>query len=98
MKTPLIRSIAASGRLLKGVRVGWKSYGTLNPARDNVILIAPHLFAGSHAAGRYRVGEATPGYWDDLIGAGPRPALQPRASLRRRTPVRHHPPRRGTVR
>src|SRR5438445_11213668 len=39
------------GTTIKGVRVGYETYGTLNAARDNVILVA-HFYSGnSHAAG-----------------------------------------------
>ena len=59
-----------NGRALKNVRVGYESYGTLNAARDNVILIC-HFFTGtSHAAGKYKPEDAAPGYWDPIIGAG----------------------------
>src|SRR5436305_840129 len=40
------------GTTIKGVRVGYEAYGTLNAARDNVILVA-HFYSGnSHAAGK----------------------------------------------
>ena len=59
-----------NGRALKNVRVGYESYGTLNAAKDNVILIC-HFFTGtSHAAGKYKPEDAAPGYWDAIIGAG----------------------------
>nr|WP_278405296.1 homoserine O-acetyltransferase [Pseudoalteromonas ruthenica] len=59
-----------SGETLPEVQVGWESYGTLNEARDNVILIT-HFFSGtSHAAGKYSVDDAQPGYWDAIIGPG----------------------------
>ncbi len=59
-----------SGKLIKNVRVGWESYGTLNADKSNAILIT-HYFSGtSHAAGRYAQSDPLPGYWDDLIGPG----------------------------
>jgi homoserine O-acetyltransferase len=59
-----------NGRTIKSVRVGYESYGTLNAAKDNVILIC-HFFTGtSHAAGKYKPEDAAPGYWDAIIGAG----------------------------
>ena len=59
-----------NGRTVKNVRVGYESYGTLNAAKDNVILIC-HFFTGtSHAAGKYKPEDAAPGYWDAIIGAG----------------------------
>jgi homoserine O-acetyltransferase len=59
-----------SGRMLKGVKIGWESYGTLNADRSNAVLIC-HFFSGtSHAAGKYAAADAAPGYWDAIIGPG----------------------------
>jgi homoserine O-acetyltransferase len=56
--------------MIKNVRVGYETYGTLNAAGDNAIFI-PHFFTGtSHAAGKYKPADAAPGYWDPIIGAG----------------------------
>lgn len=58
------------GETIAEVRVGWEAYGTLNAAKDNVILIT-HFFSGnSHAAGRYAETDPFPGYWDAIIGPG----------------------------
>ncbi len=58
------------GQRIAPVRVGWESYGTLNAARDNAILIT-HFFSGtSHAAGKYAASDPAPGYWDSIIGPG----------------------------
>jgi homoserine O-acetyltransferase len=58
------------GQTIKNVRVGYETYGSLGPARDNVILIC-HFFSGnSHAAGKYAPGDPAPGYWDAIIGRG----------------------------
>jgi homoserine O-acetyltransferase/O-succinyltransferase len=58
------------GQTIKEVKIGYETYGTLNAARDNVILIA-HFFSGtSHAAGKYTAADAAPGYWDAIIGKG----------------------------
>jgi homoserine O-acetyltransferase/O-succinyltransferase len=59
-----------SGRELKNVKVGYESYGTLNAAKSNAILIC-HFFSGtSHAAGKYAEADKVPGYWDAIIGPG----------------------------
>ena len=59
-----------SGTTLPQVDIGWESYGELNEAKDNVILIT-HYFSGtSHAAGKYSADDAVAGYWDALIGPG----------------------------
>lgn len=58
------------GRAIRDVKVGWESYGTLNPARDNVVIV-PHFFtATSHAAGKYKADDAASGYWESIIGPG----------------------------
>ncbi|SMH44952.1 E22 family MetX-like putative esterase [Azospirillum agricola] len=58
------------GGTIKNVRIGWESYGTLNEAKDNVILVT-HFFSGSsHAAGKYKADDPAPGYWDSIIGPG----------------------------
>lgn len=50
------------------VEVGYETWGQLNAARDNVILIC-HFFTGtSHAAGKYAETDPLPGYWDAIIG------------------------------
>ena len=58
------------GKSIAEVTVGWESYGELNEAKDNVILIT-HFFSGnSHAAGKYSSADPLPGYWDAIIGPG----------------------------
>src|SRR3954463_4538753 len=58
------------GELLRNVRIGWESYGTLNRDRSNAILVTHYFSATSHAAGRYAADDALPGYWDPIIGPG----------------------------
>ncbi|HEX9462394.1 MAG TPA: homoserine O-acetyltransferase [Alphaproteobacteria bacterium] len=58
------------GRTIRDVKVGWESYGKLNAARDNVVVV-PHFFsANSHAAGKYKADDAASGYWESIIGPG----------------------------
>ncbi|HRM74649.1 MAG TPA: hypothetical protein PLI13_08090, partial [Paracoccus sp. (in: a-proteobacteria)] len=59
-----------NGETVPEMRLGYETYGTLNEAKDNAILI-PHFFSGnSHAAGKYSADDKAPGYWDAIIGAG----------------------------
>ena len=59
-----------SGKELAGYTLMYETYGTLNEAKDNAILIT-HFFSGnSHAAGKYAADDAAPGYWDAIIGPG----------------------------
>ena len=58
------------GKTIKNVKVRYETYGTLNAKGDNAIFIA-HFYSGnSHAAGKYKPGDAAAGYWDSIIGAG----------------------------
>ena len=59
-----------TGALLKRVRVGWESYGTLDRERSNAILVTHYFSATSHAAGRYTAHDVLPGYWNAVIGPG----------------------------
>jgi homoserine O-acetyltransferase/O-succinyltransferase len=58
------------GAVIRQVRVGWESYGTLNQAKDNAVLVTHFFSANSHAAGRYQPDDPLPGYWDAIIGPG----------------------------
>ncbi|HIJ78705.1 MAG: homoserine O-acetyltransferase [Desulfobulbaceae bacterium] len=59
-----------SGAVLGPVTIAYETYGTLAPAKDNVILVLHALSGDSHAAGYYREGEAKPGWWDVMVGPG----------------------------
>lgn len=59
-----------SGRTLSDIVVAYELYGTINAARDNVILICHALSGDAHAAGYHRGDGARPGWWDTMIGPG----------------------------
>jgi homoserine O-acetyltransferase/O-succinyltransferase len=62
--------VTIGGNTIKDIKVGYETYGKLNPAGDNAIFI-PHFFSGnSHAAGKYKASDAAFGYWDPIIGSG----------------------------
>jgi homoserine O-acetyltransferase len=49
-----------SGKTIRNVRIGWESYGQLNAAKSNAILVT-HFFSGtSHAAGKYKPDDKAP--------------------------------------
>ncbi|HNV68273.1 MAG TPA: homoserine O-acetyltransferase [Candidatus Ozemobacteraceae bacterium] len=52
------------------VAFGYETYGTLNAARDNVVLVCHYFTGQSHAAGKYKPEDAVAGWWDELIGPG----------------------------
>lgn len=60
----------ASGRVLKGFRLVYETYGELNAARDNGVLICHALSGNHHAAGYHSEEDRKPGWWDHYIGPG----------------------------
>ena len=58
-----------SGRILEPYDIIYETYGELNEAKDNVIVICHALTGSHHAAGTYD-GDNKSGWWDGLIGQG----------------------------
>ncbi len=59
-----------SGAALSPVTLAYETYGRLNAARSNAILICHALSGGAHAAGYLAPDDSQPGWWDDCIGPG----------------------------
>ncbi len=60
----------ACGRELPGYELVYETYGELNPARDNAVLVCHALSGHHHAAGYHSEDERKPGWWDECIGPG----------------------------
>lgn len=56
------------GEALPGVTVTYETYGRLNTARDNAVLICHALSGDSHVAGHDA--DDAPGWWDVVVGPG----------------------------
>lgn len=56
------------GGSLPSIRLAYETWGNLNPARDNAILVFPGLSASQHAKSHGR--DDVPGWWEAMIGAG----------------------------
>jgi homoserine O-acetyltransferase len=59
-----------SGTSLNSYELAYETYGTLNAARDNAVLVCHALNASHHVAGVYADDAANVGWWDNLIGPG----------------------------
>src|SRR3954462_7168126 len=53
-----------------GVRIAYETWGRLNEARDNVILVEHALTGDSHVVGEAGEGHASPGWGNSLLGVG----------------------------
>ena len=58
-----------SGAKLDPLEIGYKTYGALNEARSNAILVC-HALTGDQHAGSVNPVTGRPGWWDTVIGAG----------------------------
>ncbi|KAJ6513185.1 Alpha/Beta hydrolase protein [Mycena sanguinolenta] len=65
-ETPLPLTYHSSS--LPSFDIAYETWGTLSPARDNVILLHTGLSASSHAASTSA--NPTPGWWEKIIGPG----------------------------
>ena len=59
-----------SGAQLRDYRIVYETYGTLNAARNNAVLVCHALNASHHVAGTYEGQARSEGWWDNLIGPG----------------------------
>ncbi len=59
-----------SGASLPRYDLVYETYGTLNAARDNAVLICHALSGNHHVAGRYTEQDKRPGWWDNMVGPG----------------------------
>jgi len=59
-----------SGAELPAFDIAYETYGTLNAARSNAVLICHALNASHHVAGFYESDPGNVGWWDNLVGPG----------------------------
>ena len=59
-----------SGASLRDYTLVYETYGTLNDARSNAVLVCHALNASHHVAGTYAGQVNSEGWWDNLIGPG----------------------------
>jgi homoserine O-acetyltransferase/O-succinyltransferase len=59
-----------SGARIKRYEIAYETYGVLNEAGDNAVLVCHALNASHHVAGYYAEDPTNIGWWDNLIGPG----------------------------
>lgn len=59
-----------SGEVLPQFDLVYETYGTLNAAKSNAVLICHALSGNHHVAGKYSADDKYPGWWDNLVGPG----------------------------
>jgi homoserine O-acetyltransferase len=59
-----------NGHELTGVRIAYETWGTLNPAASNAVLVMHALTGDSHASGKASAAHPTDGWWSEIIGPG----------------------------
>jgi homoserine O-acetyltransferase len=60
----------ASGASLSGYELRYETYGSLNAARSNAVLVCHALNASHHVAGTYEGEPRSLGWWDNMVGPG----------------------------
>ena len=55
---------------LPSARIAYQTYGELNPARDNAILVLHALTGDAHLVGPAKPGQPTGGWWSGMVGRG----------------------------
>ena len=59
-----------SGQTLPGFTLRYETYGHLNAAHDNAVLICHALSGDHHCAGIHALTDPKPGWWNNFIGPG----------------------------
>jgi homoserine O-acetyltransferase len=59
-----------NGLQIPGFTQRFETYGRLNSARDNAVLICHALSGDHHCAGIHSLNDRKPGWWNNLIGPG----------------------------
>jgi homoserine O-acetyltransferase len=59
-----------SGATIASYDLAYETYGALNAARSNAVLVCHALNASHHVAGAYADNPSNVGWWDNLVGPG----------------------------
>jgi homoserine O-acetyltransferase len=59
-----------NGTTFGPIQIAYETYGRMNEAKDNVVLVLHALTGDAHVAGYHNESDAKPGWWDFMIGPG----------------------------
>lgn len=59
-----------SGTRIGPLTVAYETYGELNQAKDNAVLVLHALSGDCHLAGYYSKADPKPGWWENMVGPG----------------------------
>jgi homoserine O-acetyltransferase len=59
-----------SGASIADYQLVYETYGVLNAARSNAVLVCHALNASHHVAGRHTTEDKNAGWWDNMVGPG----------------------------
>jgi homoserine O-acetyltransferase len=62
--------VLSSGASLGPYELVYETYGALNAARSNAVLVCHALNASHHVAGSYEGQDKSSGWWDNMVGPG----------------------------
>jgi homoserine O-acetyltransferase len=62
--------VLEGGGQLRGVQIAYETWGELDGAGANAILVCHAITGDSHVTGRSGAGHPTEGWWDDMVGPG----------------------------
>lgn len=62
--------VLESGAKLGPITLAYETYGVLNEAKSNAVLILHALSGDAHVAGKHAPDDKKPGWWDDMVGPG----------------------------
>jgi homoserine O-acetyltransferase len=62
--------VLESGVKFGPITLAYETYGTLNADASNAILLCHALSGDAHVAGKHRVEDRKPGWWDSMVGPG----------------------------
>lgn len=59
-----------NGKTLPGTKLAYETWGELNAEKSNAVLILHALTADAHVVGEATEGQATGGWWSEIVGPG----------------------------